>query len=135
MEISKHAMAVILRINTMSLSPEDAESLLGFKPGNGSNVYTYSDTPNKQIFRNVELAFGTLIVNMLAGAINDEDNFEMARPDLTQIESSGNSQTGFDVDLEFFVRIDGVKSDNDVRWVAGKLIAALPHGWQIIAYS
>ena len=56
---------------TLEYSPEDTESLLGFKPQNGTNYYGLYDFPDKHCYYNIMRGMGTLIVNILTGSIID----------------------------------------------------------------
>ena len=56
---------------TLEHSPEDTESLLGFKPQNGTNYYGLYDFPDKSYYYNIMRGMGTLIVNILTGSIID----------------------------------------------------------------
>ena len=46
---------------TLEYSPEDTESLLGFKPQNGTNYYGLYDFPDKRCYYNIMRGMGTLI--------------------------------------------------------------------------
>lgn len=92
-------------------SPQDAETLLGFKPNNGKHVCV-SDTcvsnhhMGTQSIDAIERTFGTLILNTLAGAVNDGDKIQMLRPKLDTIISNGNDKDGFLLEFIFFVVIE-----------------------------
>lgn len=60
-------------------SPQDAETLLGFKPNNGKHVCVSDKCISNhhkgtQSIDAIERTFGTLILNTLAGAVNDDDD-------------------------------------------------------------
>lgn len=57
---------------TLEYSPDDAESLLGFKPQNGTNYYGLYDFPDKSCYYNIMRGMGTLIVNILTRSIIDD---------------------------------------------------------------
>ena len=118
-------------------SPQDAETLLGFKPNNGRHVCV-SDTcvsnhyMGTQSIDAIEHTFGTHILNTLAGAVNDGDRNQMLRPKLDTIISDGNDKDGFMLEFIFFVVIECAEQDvNDGR-IFRKLVKSLPAGWQII---
>lgn len=69
---------------TLEYSPEDTESLLGFKPQNGTNYYGLYDFPDKSYYYNIMRGMGTLIVNTLTRSIND-DGFEIEKPTLMSV--------------------------------------------------
>lgn len=79
---------------TLECSPEDAESLLGFKPQNGTNYYGLHDFPDKSYYYNIMRGVGTLIVNILTGSIID-DGFEIEKPTLMSVTVSGKNGTSF----------------------------------------
>lgn len=79
---------------TLEYSPEDAESLLGFKPQNGTNYYGLYDFPDKSYYYNIMRGMGTLIVNTLTRSIND-DGFEIEKPAL--ICHRANDRPTFDI--------------------------------------
>lgn len=119
------------------LSPQDAETLLGFKPKNGRHVCV-SDTcvsdhhRGEQSIDAVERTFGTYVLNKLAGAVNDGDRIQMLRPQLDTLISDGNDKDGFMLEFIFFVVIECAEQDvNDGR-IFRKLVKSLPAGWQII---
>jgi hypothetical protein len=118
-------------------SPQDAETLLGFKPNNGKHVCV-SDTcvsnhhRGEQSIDAIERTFGELILKTLAGADNDGDKIQMLRPTLDTIISNGNDKDGFLLEFIFFVVIECAEQDvNDGR-IFRKLVKSLPAGWQII---
>ena len=118
-------------------SPQDAETLLGFKPNNGKHVCV-SDTcvsdhhVGEQSIDAIERTFGELILKTLAGADNDGDKIQMLRPTLDTIISNGNDKDGFLLEFIFFVVIECAEQDvNDGR-IFRKLVKSLPAGWQII---
>ena len=92
-------------------SPQDAETLLGFKPNNGRHVRVsdmcvsnhYMGTKSIDA---IEHTFGTHILNTLAGAVNDGDRNQMLRPKLDTIISDGNDKDGFMLEFTFFVVIE-----------------------------
>ena len=118
-------------------SPQDAETLLGFKPNNGRHVCV-SDTcvpsnhMDTQSIDAIERTFGTLILNTLAGAVNDGDRIQMLRPKLDTIISDGNDKDGFMLEFTFFVAIECAEQDVNDRSIFRKLVKSLPAGWQII---
>lgn len=118
-------------------SPQDAETLLGFKPNNGKHVCV-SDTcvsnhyMGTQSIDTIERTFGTLILNTLAGAVNDGDRIQMLRPKLDTIISNGNDEDGFLLEFIFFVTIECAEQDINDRHIFRKLVKSLPAGWQII---
>lgn len=117
--------------------PQDAEALLGFKPKNGrhvcvSDTYVSDHHGGEQSIDAVERTFGTLILNTLAGAVNDGNRIQMLRPRLDTIISDGNDKDGFMLEFIFFVVIECTEQDvNDGR-IFRKLVKSLPAGWQII---
>ena len=117
--------------------PQDAEALLGFKPNNGRHVCV-SDTcvsnhyMGTQSIDAIERTFGTLILNTLAGAVNDGDRTQMLRPKLDTIISDGNDKDGFMLEFIFFVVIECTEQDVNDRHIFRKLVKSLPAGWQII---
>lgn len=115
---------------TLENSPEDTESLLGFKPQNGTNYYGLYDFPDKSCYYNIMRCMGTLIVNTLTRSIND-DGFEIEKPALISITVSGKNETSFVVELEFTLFVNGVKSSDDADKVHDKLVAACPNGWEV----
>lgn len=118
-------------------SPQDAETLLGFKPNNGKHVCV-SDTCvsnhhlGTQFIDAIERTFGTLILNTLAGAVNDGDKIQMLRPKLDTIISNGNDKDGFLLEFIFFVTIECAEQDVNDGHIFRKLVKSLPAGWQII---
>lgn len=118
-------------------SPQDAETLLGFKPNNGKHVCV-SDTcvsnhhKGTQSIDAIERTFGTLILNTLAGAVNDGDRIQMLRPTLDTIISNGNDKDGFLLEFIFFVSIECTEQDVNDGHIFKKLVKSLPAGWQII---
>ena len=54
---------------TLECSPNDTESLLGFKPQNGTNYYGLYNFPDKSYYYNIMRGMGTLIVNILTRSI------------------------------------------------------------------
>lgn len=115
---------------TLECSPDDAESLLGFKPQNGTNYYGLYDFPDKRCYYNIMCGMGTLIVNTLTGSIND-DGFEIEKPALISVTVSGKNDTSFVVELEFTLFVNGVNSSDDADKVRDKLVAACPDNWEI----
>lgn len=117
--------------------PQDAEALLGFKPNNGRHVCV-SDTcvsnhyMGTQSIDAIERTFGTLILNTLAGAVNDGDRTQMLRPKLDTIISDGNDKDGFLLEFIFFVTIECAEQDVDSMRIFEKLAKSLPAGWQLI---
>lgn len=118
-------------------SPQDAETLLGFKPNNGRHVCV-SDTcvsnhyMGTQSINAIEHTFGTHILNTLAGAVNDGDRIQMLRPKLDTIISDGNDKDGFTLEFIFFVAIECAEQDVNYGHIFRKLVKSLPAGWQII---
>lgn len=115
---------------TLEYSPEDTESLLGFKPQNGTNCYCLYDFPDKRCYYNIMCCMGTLIVNMLTGSIID-DGFEIEKPTLMSATVSGKNDASFVVELEFTLFVDGINSSNDADKVRDKLVTACPDGWEV----
>lgn len=115
---------------TLEYSPEDAESLLGFKPQNGTNYYGLYDFPDKRCYYNIMRCMGTLIVNILTGSIID-DGFEIEKPTLISVTTRGTNKTSFVVELEFALFVDGINSSDDADKVHDKLVAACPDNWEI----
>lgn len=115
---------------TLEHSPEDTESLLGFNPQNGTNAYCLEEFPDKRHYYNITRCMGTLIVNVLARSIND-DGFEIEKPTLISVTTSGKNETSFVVELEFVLFVDGVNSSDDGDKVYKKLMAACPDNWEI----
>lgn len=115
---------------TLEYSPEDTESLLGFKPQNGTNYYGLYDFPDKSCYYNIMRCMGTLMVNILTKSIID-DGFEIEKPTLMSVTVSGKNETSFAVELEFTLFVNGVKSSNDADKVHDKLVAACPDNWEI----
>ena len=118
-------------------SPQDAETLLGFKPNNGKHVCV-SDTcvsnhhGGEQSIDAIERTFGELILKTLAGADNDGDKIQMLRPRLDTIISDGNDKDGFMLEFIFFVVIECTEQDVNDGHIFRKLVKSLPTGWQII---
>lgn len=108
---------------TLECSPDDTESLLGFKPQNGTNYYGLYDFPDKRCYYNIMRCMGTLIVNTLAWSI-DYDVFEIEKPTLISVTTSGKNEVSFVVELEFTLFVNGVKSSDDADIVHDKLVAA-----------
>lgn len=115
---------------TLDYSPDDTESLLGFKPQNGTNYYGLYDFPDKRCYYNIMRGMGTLIVNTLTRSIND-GGFEIEKPTLMSATVSGKNGTSFVVELEFMLFVNGVNSSDDADNVYDKLVAACPNGWEI----
>lgn len=115
---------------TLEYSPEDTESLLGFKPQSGTNYYGLHDFPDKRCYYNIMRCMGTLIVNILAGSIIDS-GLEIEKPTLMSATVSGKNGTSFVVELEFTLFVNGINSNNDVDKVHNKLVAACPDNWEI----
>ena len=92
---------------TLEHSPEDTESLLGFKPQNGTNYYGLYDFPDKRCYYNIMRGMRTLIVNILTGSIID-GGFEIEKPTLMSATVSGKNKTSFVVELEFTLFVNGV---------------------------
>lgn len=118
-------------------SPQDAETLLGFKPSNGKHVCV-SDTcvsdhhRGEQSIDAIERTFGELILKTLAGADNDGDKIQILRPTLDTIISNGNDKDGFLLEFIFFVTIECAEQDINDGHIFRKLVKSLPAGWQII---
>lgn len=115
---------------TLEYSPDDTESLLGFKPRNGTNYYGLYDFPDKRYYYNIMRGMGTLIVNILTGSIID-DGFEIEKPTLMSVTVSGKNGTSFVVELEFTLFVNDVNSSDDGDKVHKKLVAACPDNWEI----
>lgn len=115
---------------TLECSPDDTESLLGFKPQNGTNYYGLYDFPDKSCYYNIMRGMGTLIVNTLERSIID-DGFEIEKPALISVTVSGKNDTSFVVELEFTLFVNGVNSSDDADNVYGKLVAACPDNCEI----
>ena len=115
---------------TLEYSPDDTESLLGFKPQNGTNYYGLYDFPDKRHYYNIMRGMGTLIVNILTKSIID-DGFEIEKPTLMSATVSGKNDTSFVVELEFTLFVNGVKSSDDADKIHDQLVAACPDGWEI----
>ena len=115
---------------TLEYSPDDTESLLGFKPQNGTNYYGLYDFPDKSYYYNIMRGMGTLIVNILTGSIID-GGFEIEKPTLMSATVSGKNDTSFVVELEFTLFVNGVNSSDDADKVHDKLVAACPDNWEI----
>lgn len=97
-----NAAPFVLKI-TLEYPPRETESLLGFMPKEGKNFYDFEKFPDKRFYGNIERAFGTLILNMLGGAVNDYANgVKMYRPDLLPVHTYGDCKTGFTIDVEYF---------------------------------
>ena len=111
---------------TLECSPDDAESLLGFKPQNGTNYYGLYDFPDKSCYYNIMRGMGTLIVNTL-----NDDGFEIEKPTLMSATVSGKNDTSFVVELEFTLFVNGVNSSDGADKVHNKLVAACPDNWEI----
>lgn len=80
----------------------------------------------------IERTFGTLILNTLAGAVNDGGRTQMLRPKLDTIISNGNDKNGFMLEFIFFVVIECAEQDVNDGHIFRKLVKSLPAGWQII---
>ena len=115
---------------TLECSPDDTESLLGFKPQNGTNYYGLYDFPDKSYYYNIMRGMGTLIVNILTRSIID-DGFEIEKPTLISVTTSGSNKKSFEVVLEFALFVDGVNSSDDGDKVHKKLVVACPDNWEI----
>ena len=115
---------------TLECSPDDTESLLGFKPQNGTNYYGLYDFPDKSYYYNIMRGMGTLIVNILAGSIID-DGFEIEKPTLMSATVSGKNGAPFVVELEFTLFVNGVNSSDDADKIHDQLVAACPDNWEI----
>lgn len=115
---------------TLEYSPDDAESLLGFKPQNGANYYVLYDFPDKRYYYNIMRGMGTLIVNILTRSIID-DGFEIEKPTLMSVTVSEKNGTSFVVELEFTLFVHGVKSSDDDDKVRDKFVATCPDNWEI----
>ncbi len=115
---------------TLEYSPDDTESLLGFKPQNGTNHYGLYDFPDKSCYYNIMRGMGTLIVNILTKSIID-DGFEIEKPTLMSATVSGKNETSFAVELEFMLSVNGVNSSDDADNVHDKLVAACQDNWEI----
>lgn len=129
MEIVHDCAPFVLNM-TLEYSPEDTESLLGFKPQNGTNYYGLYDFPDKRCYYNIMRCMGTLIVNTLTRSIND-DGFEIEKPTLASVTVSGKNETSFAVELEFTLFVNGVNSSEQCDEVHDKLVAACPDNWEI----
>ena len=70
MDIVDNCAPFVLNM-TLEYSPEDTESLLGFKPQSGTNYYGLYDFPDKRYYYNIMRGMGTLIVNILTRSIID----------------------------------------------------------------
>lgn len=115
---------------TLEHSPEDTESLLGFKPQNGTNYYSSWDFPDQRYYYNIMRSMGTLIVNILTGSIVD-DGCEIEKPTLISVTTSGKNETSFVVELEFTLFVWGVNSSELGDTIRDKLVAACPDNWEI----
>ena len=115
---------------TLEHSPDDAESLLGFKPQNGTNYYGLYDFPDKRYYYNIMRCMGTLIVNILTRSIID-DGFEIEKPTLMSVTVSGKNETSFAVELEFTLFVNGINSNDNADKIHDQLVAACPNGWEI----
>ena len=115
---------------TLECSPDDTESLLGFKPQNGANYYGLYDFPDKSYYYNIMRGMGTLIVNILTRSIID-DGFEIEKPTLMSVIVSGKNETSFAVELEFTLFVNGINSSEQCDEVYSNLVAACPDGWKI----
>lgn len=122
--------APFVLIMTLECSPDDTESLLGFKPQNGTNYYSLYDFPDKSCYYNIMRGMGTLIVNTLTRSIID-DGFEIEKPTLMSVTVSGKNETSFAVELEFTLFVNGVKSSDDADKIHDQLVAACPDNWEI----
>lgn len=129
MDVVEGCASFVLNM-TLEHSPEDTESLLGFKPQNGTNYYGLYDFPDKSCYYNIMRGMGTLIVNILTRSIID-DGFEIEKPTLMSVTVSGKNETSFAVELEFTLFVNGINSNNDVDKVHNKLAAACPDNWEI----
>lgn len=115
---------------TLEYSPEDTESLLGFKPQNGTNYYGLYDFPDKRCYYNIMRCMGTLIVNILTGSIID-NGLEIEKPTLMSATVSRKNGTSFVVELEFTLFVNGINSSEQCDEVYSNLVAACPDGWEI----
>ena len=115
---------------TLEYSPDDTESLLGFKPQNGTNYYGLYDFPDKSCYYNIMRGMGTLVVNILTGSIID-DGFEIEKPTLMSVTVSGKNDTSFVVELEFTLFVNGVNSSEQCDEAYNKLVAACQDNWEI----
>lgn len=115
---------------TLEHSPEDTESLLGFKPQNGTNYYGLYDFPDKCCYYNIMRGMGTLIVNTLTRSIND-NGFEIEKPALISVTVSGKNDTSFVVELEFIVVVERLNNNKDYGNLRKALIEACPNGWEL----
>ena len=115
---------------TLECSQDDTESLLGFKPQNGTDYYGLYDFPDKSCYYNIMRGMGTLIVNALTRSIND-NGFEIEKPTLISVTTSGSNKKSFEVVLEFALFVDGVNSSDDGDKVYKKLVVACPDNWEI----
>ena len=108
-----NAAPFVLKI-TLEYPPRETESLLGFMPKEGKNFYDFEKFPDKRFYGNIERAFGTLILNMLGGAVNDYANgVKMYRPDLLPVHTYGDCKTGFTIELEFIVVVECLNMNQD----------------------
>lgn len=129
MDVVDRCAPFVLTI-TLEYSPDDTESLLGFKPQNGTNYYGLYDFPDKSYYYNIMRGMRTLIVNILTRSIID-DGFEIEKPTLMSVTVSGKNGTSFVVELEFTLFVDGVNSSDDADKVHDKLVATCPDNWEI----
>lgn len=98
----------------LNIHQGETESLLGFMPKEGKNFYDFEKFPDKRVYGNIERAFGTLILNMLGGAVNDYANgVKMYRPDLLPVHTYGDCKTGFTIELEFIVVVECLNINQD----------------------
>lgn len=101
-------------------------------PKEGKNFYDFEKFPDKRFYGNIERAFGTLILNMLGGAVNDYANgVKMYRPDLLPVHRYGDCKTGFTIELEFIVVVECLNMNQDYSNLKKALVVACPNGWEI----
>lgn len=129
MEIVHDCAPFVLNM-TLECSPEDTESLLGFKPQNGTHYYSSWDFPDQRYYYNIMRGMGTLMVNTLTGSIID-DGCEIEKPTLISVTTSGKNETSFAVELEFMLFVWGVNSSEQGDLVHDKLVAACPDNWEV----
>lgn len=126
-----NAAPFVLKI-TLEYPPRETESLLGFMPKEGKNFYDFEKFPDKRFYGNIGRAFGTLILNMLGGAVNDYANgVKMYRPDLLPVHTYGDCKTGFTIELEFIVVVKCLNMNQDYNNLKKALVVACPNGWEI----
>lgn len=96
------------------------------------NFYDFEKFQDKRFYGNIERAFGTLILNMLGGAVNDYANgVKMYGPDLLPVHTYGDCKTGFTIELEFIVVVECLNINQDYSNLKKALVVACPNGWEI----